>query len=239
MEKEFKVIFSPTESDLREIEKWLIDEMNKTDEGFYCNWNIIEDSFHSHELYILKSGNKSIGFISWSDLDEYFAIDIMEIKPNYRKKGIGSYFFKKVETELKKTNKLAIKLFCEPRSSIYFWRKQEFIQFPYRDYSEHELTLYKPLIETTKMTNSPDNLNKLELWDVEPHLADRHTPRWCWNIELNEGILKNPILQVCNPNWNLCWTKNGKIVKQDKVKYFSNHENNIYISPFMYITKLK
>jgi hypothetical protein len=87
-------------------------------------------------------------------------------------------------------------------------------------------------------TDNPNELNRLELWDVEPHLADRRNPRWCWNIELEDGKLIPPIIQVCNDNWNLRWTKNGQIIKQDKVKYFADSENRIEFTPFMYITKL-
>lgn len=132
---------------------------------------------------------------------------------------------------------IAIELFCEPIESEHFWRKMEFIQFPIRGYAEPELTFYKPLIEVCKTTKTPNELNKIELWDVEPHQSKTRLPRWCWDIETQDGKLIKPIIQACNINWNIRWTKDGKIKKESKVKYFSR-DNPIDFSPFMLIEKL-
>ncbi|PKP51210.1 MAG: hypothetical protein CVT92_13290 [Bacteroidetes bacterium HGW-Bacteroidetes-1] len=113
-----------------------------------------------------------------------------------------------------------------------------FIKFPTRGYSESELTFFRPLIEVTKSNGNPDDFNKLELWDVEPYQSTNNSPRWIWNLELSNNKLEKPIIQPCNVNWNLRWTKNGKIVREDKVKYFSDKDNQIEFCPFLYVKEL-
>ena len=239
MGNELKINLAPTIEDLSVIEKWLKKEDKKYKSGFYCNWNIIEKSFKSNRLISLEFNNDVIGFLIYSVGDIYIEIDIMEVSLDYRRNGFGKIFLEKFEDVLKKQNVLAIKLFCEPRESELFWRKMGFIKFPQRGYSESDLTFYKPIIEVKPTTENPNNLNKLELWDVEPYQATNIGPRWCWDIELENGKLSKPIIQPCNINWNLRWTNNGKIVREDKVKYFSNSDNTIEFSPFMYVKQLK
>jgi GNAT superfamily N-acetyltransferase len=239
MGNELKINLTPTIEDLNVIEKWLKIEVNKYKSGFYCNWNIIEKSFKSNRLISLEFNNDVIGFLIYSVGDIYIEIDIMEVCLDYRRKGFGKIFFEQFEDVLRKQNVLAIKLFCEPRESEFFWRKMGFIKFPERGYSESDLTFYKPIIEVKPTTENPNSFNKLELWDVEPYQVANIGPRWSWNIELQNGKLLKPIIQPCNVNWNLRWTNNGEIVKEDKVKYFSNSENPIEFSPFMYVRQLK
>ncbi len=57
------LIISPTKVDLGIIKKWLIEEDEIFNQGFYCNWNIIEYAFNRDELFsrtlksIFHSGN--------------------------------------------------------------------------------------------------------------------------------------------------------------------------------------
>ena len=237
MKKNYKIEIQPSDSDIREIEKWFIDERKKYDDGFYCNWNIIEKSFNKNEVVSFKFNGENIGFAVWSQGDIYTEIDIFEIHPDFRKKGIGKIFYDKIENIFREKGSLAIKLFCEPRESEIFWRKMGFIKFPIRGYSESDLTFFKPIIDVCPLTDNSDCQNKIELWDVEPYQADRKSPRWTWEIEIKDKKLIRPIIQACNVNWNIRWTKNGKSIKEDKVKYFSR-ENPIEFSPFMYIENL-
>lgn len=238
VKNELKINLSPSLTDLKIIEKWLLAENIKHNEGFYCNWNIIKKSFTSNNLISLELNENIIGFLIYSNGDIYIEIDIMEIHRDFRKRGFGKVFFEKFAEVFKDRHIIAIKLFCEPREPEYFWRKLGFIKFPSRGYSESDLTFYKPLIEVKSTTEKPNDLNKLELWDVEPYQATNKNPRWCWDVELEKERIIRPIIQPCNINWNLRWTKNGKIVKEDKVKYFSDTSNPIEFCPFMYVEKL-
>ncbi len=237
MKENYKINLRPTKSGMKKIENWLLDENEKYDDGFYCNWNIIEKSYTENEVICLELNEKNIGFAVWSQGEIYTEIDIFEIHPEYRRKGIGKIFFDKIEKSFKENGSLVIKLFCEPRESEKFWRKMGFIQFPTRGYSEPDLTFFKPLIDVCPLTDNSTCKNKIELWDVEPYQADRKAPRWTWEIEEKDNKLARPIIQACNINWNIRWTKNGGVIKEDKVKYFSR-DNSIEFSPFMYIQRL-
>jgi hypothetical protein len=237
MGDEYKINFLPSKTTLKLIEDWLIQEKEKYDDGFYCNWNVIENSFERNELISFELNGTPIGFVVWHQYDFFIDIDIMEIHCDYRKKGLGKIFFEMLSESYKNKRIIAIKLYCEPRESVHFWRKMGFIQFPLRGYDESNLTFYKPLIETSETTKTPNELNKIELWDVEPYQSTKRSPRWCWDIEHQEGQLIKPIIQACNINWNIRWTKNGKIEKEGKVKYFSEH-NPIDFDSFMFIKKL-
>ena len=239
MNNELEINLTPSIKDLNVIEKWLKEEDKKHKFGFYCNWNIIEKSFKSNKLISFELNKNVIGFLIYSFGDIYIEIDILEVHHDYRRNGFGRILFEKIEDVFKKQQVLAIKLFCEPRDSEHFWRKMGFVKFPDRGYSESDLTFYKPIIEVKSSTEIPNSLNKLELWDVEPYQATNTSPRWSWDIELENDKLIKPILQPCNINWNLRWTKNGKTVKEDKVKYFSNSDNPIEFSPFMYVEQLR
>lgn len=238
MKNDYRININPSVPDLKIIENWLIDEKEKYDDGFYCNWNIIEKSFQNDQVISFEENKNIIGFLVWNQGGIYTEIDIMEIHPDYRKKGLGKIFYNKVESIFKEKGSLAMELFCEPRKSEKFWRKMGFIKFPARGYSESDLTFYKPIIDVSITTEKPNDLNKLELWDVELYQSNDKKSRWTWNIESKNGKLLKPIIQPCNVNWNVRWTKNGKIIKEAKVKYFSS-TNPIEFSPFMYVSKLE
>lgn len=238
MMTEFQINTEPTQFDLEKIKKWLIEEDREFNEGFYCNWTIIEKAFKKKELVTLDFKDTPIGFLVWSKGEIYVEIDILEIKPKHRKKGVGQFFFETISEYFKLQGFLAIKLFCSPRESEKFWKKMEFIKFPKRGYSESDLTYFKPLIEIQKSTNNGQAENKIELWDVEPYQTNKNSPKWTWEVEIINDKLVLPIIQPCNYDWNLKWTKNGETIKEDKVKYFDSKKNRVEYSPFLYIKEL-
>ncbi len=237
MKNEYKINLNPSELDLENIKNWLLDESEKYGEGFYSNWEIINKSFYNKELISFELDNQIVGFVVWTQDEKVIDIDIMEIHPDYRKCGLGKIFFQKIESVFHEKGNIAFVLFCEPRESEHFWRKQRFIKFPRRGWSESDLTFYKPLIKALEPIENPDENNKLELWNVEPFQSGQIEPQWSWNIEIEEGKLITPIIQPCNRNWNVRWTKNGKVIKDDKVKYFSR-DYSIENGAFMYIEQL-
>ncbi len=233
-----KFNIAPTRFDLEKIKEWLIEEEQESNEGFYCNWNIIEKAFNNDELITLNLKEKTVGFLVWSKGEIYAEIDIMEIKPDYRKQGIGKLFFEQISEFFKQKGFLVIKLFCSPRESEKFWKKMGFIKFPDRGYSESDLTYFKPLIKVQTIVENQETDDTVELWDVEPYQKNNNQPKWTWNINLDNGKLKLPIIQPCNCHWNLRWSKKGEMIREDKVKYFDTTENRVEYSPFLYITNL-
>jgi len=223
---------NPNSKQLEEIKFWLIEEYEKFNQGFYCNWNVIESAFNRKQFFSFEIKRQIIGFISWTAYSNpYVVIDTMEIHPNFRKKGFGKILYQKAENYFRQQNYIAIQLFCSPKESEKFWKKMKFTKFPETGYSEPELSYYKPLIEINKPINKEAN-NKLELWDLEPYEIKEQKPKWTWEIKENQ----KPILQPYNANWNLRLTLNGKIEKENKVKYFSP-KREIEIGPFLFIEK--
>ena len=238
MKAEYQINKTPTQFDLNEIEKWLIEEDKTFDEGFYCNWSIIEKAFSKKEFVTLNFKDRPIGFLVWSSGDIYAEIDILEIKPEHRKRGVGKVFFEMISEYFKQKGFLVIKLFCSPRESEKFWKKMGFMKFPDRGYSESDLTYFKPLIKVQTTSRDGHTKNKLELWDVDPFQKKKNLPKWTWNVDIIDNKLKLPIIHPCNCNWNLKWTSNGKTIREDKVKYFGAENNRIEYSPFLYINEL-
>ncbi|THF52985.1 GNAT family N-acetyltransferase [Flavobacterium supellecticarium] len=237
MNLSFDINTNPTVDNLNEIKSWLLEEHKISNEGFYCNWNLIEKSYENEELLIFQNDDLIIGFITWRNCGIYASLDIMEIKPNYRRKGFGKLFYESVADYYQSIGLIAIKLFCAPITSEKFWKKIGFIKFPNRGYSEPDLTYFISLIDI----NTPgenDYGNKLELWNLEPYKIKNQKPKWIWKIENENLEFLKPILHPCNGNWNLRLTMNNVIIKESKVKYFSDANNEIEYGPFLYITKL-
>jgi N-acetylglutamate synthase-like GNAT family acetyltransferase len=240
MQTDFELIISPTELDLECIKQWLIKEREETGEGFYCNWGSIEKGFKNKQIICINENNNPIGFVVWNRREIYTEIGILEIKPNFRKKGIGEIFINKITEYFKQNEILVIKLFCEPRESEEFWKKMGFIQLPNSVFPKIDLEYYKCLVESIDSFRFTESNSKLELWGVEPIKVGDTKAKWCWELNFEEGKnhLVLPIIHPCKKDWNLRWTKNGKIIREGKVKYFAKTESEILFSPFIFITKL-
>lgn len=108
-----------------------------------------------------------------------------------------------------------------------------FIKFPYRGYDESHLIYNKPLIDV-QQTSENDSENKIELWNLERHKIKDQRPQWTWPFDSKTDKLLLPIIQPCNLDWILRWTKNGEVIREDKVKYFSESKRICY-GPFLVV----
>ena len=231
---------APTLQDIKEILGWLKKERDHDilEHGFFNNKDIILDSFRLGNAIVFKHENKSIGLIVWNESDDILVnIDIFVIHPSYRGKGFGALFYHDVCNHFVEKGFKAVKLFCEPKTSEKFWIKMGLLKLHDCGYTEHELTYYGVLIDVAS-TIQINNAEKIELWDVEPYEAIETEPRWTWYIENDGGRLLYPILHPCNCNWNLRWSRNGDVLKESKIKYFTNKELELFKSKFLYIEKL-
>lgn len=238
MEKSIET--APKKSDINEILAWLKKEKdsNKYGEGFYNNKNIIIDSFKIGKTITLKYENENIGLITWSDDDILVNIDIFVIHPDYRRMAFGEYFYRTVSDHFKAKGFKVIKLFCAPKTSENFWKKMGLVKLYNCGCTEHELTYYDVLVEVASTTDISKS-DKIELWDVEPYQATEKPPLCTWFIEVCGDKLKFPIIQPCNCNWNLSWSRNNVVIKEEKVKYFTEKDYELFRSNFLYIEELK
>lgn len=230
---------TPKRQDVKEILFWLKKEYENDGASFYSNRSIIESSFQRGNLIVFKHGEKSVGAVIWSSDEKLRVdIDIFVIHPDYRGQGYGSLFYKNTSDFFRGEGFKVVKLFCMPIESESFWIKMGLIAFPDCGQTEHPLTYYEILVETAS-TAYIGGLDKIELWDVEPYEANNVNPKWTWYLEKQDGLLLYPIIQPCNCNWNLCWSRNGIVIREEKVKYFTDIDFEVYCSQFLYINELR
>ncbi len=225
----YQVTFSPTDKQVSEIEKWLIAERQKTRDGFYCNWNIIKSSFDNNELVTISLNNKTIGFATWRlTTDKTARIEIAEVKPTHRKKGIGKILTTQLLNFLTDKGVCVVDLQCSPDTSEPVWKRLGFVEFPdppenYNFNSGDNKKLYKILTEHLQ-TNSLQLADEtIELWNDEPYTTNDNTPpTYLWNVEFIDGTrkLSKPIIHPAHYEWRLRWRINGKTIKDDKIKRF-------------------
>ena len=229
----------PKKQDIKEILIWLKHEKNHSGASFYNNKNIIEQSFEKGNLIVFKQGKKNIGLAIWNNVDELRVdIDIFVIHPDYRGQGFGCFYYNEILKLFRSKGFKVIKLFCSPSTSEPFWKKMGLIKLPECGRTEHELTYYMILVDTASIEHI-SMTDKIELWNVEPYEAEEKKPKWTWYVEIKDGVLLYPIIQPCNCNWNLCWSRNGQVLRKEKVKYFIKESFELYCYPFLYINKLK
>ncbi len=226
--EDYEITFLPTEKKLGEIEEWLIEEEQKTGNGFYCNWNNIKASFDKNKLVTISLNNKTIGFASWQLITEKTArIEIAEIKPSYRNKGVGKKLTDELLNFLKDKSIYVVDLLCSPKESEPIWKSMGFLEFPelpekYHFNSDNK-KLYKILTDNLQQNTKRNNEETIELWNEEPSSINENTEStYIWYLEFLNGTrkLSKPIIQPANYHWRLCWKKNGRKIDDDKVKRF-------------------
>ena len=107
-----RVEISPKETDIEEVLDWLETENDYVNYGlgFYNNKNVILSSFNQNKVFTLKTGDKNIGLVVWSDIEEEIVdIDIFTIHPNFRNRGFGRFFYNSVLRHFKKLNYKVLK----------------------------------------------------------------------------------------------------------------------------------
>lgn len=226
----YEVIFSPSDKQFGEIEKWLIDEEIKAGKGFYCNWKFIKSSFDNNELATISFNNTTIGFVTWRiTTDKTARIEIAEIRPSHRKKGIGKKLIDHLIEFLKTKNIVVVDLQCAPADSEPIWKRLGFVEFPdpperYKFNSDGNKKLYKILTDHLRRSSVRRNDETIELWNNEPYRTIEITPpTYIWNLEFTNSTrkLSKPIIQPASYEWRIRWSKNEKTIEDEKVKRFT------------------
>lgn len=239
------VSFEPSSEHIDTIEKWLIKESKTSKPGFFVNWQNSVLVSHSRGLMAITLFNDSpLGFITWYKENERVAeIVIAEIQPGYRKKGYGRIMVEALLTKLKKDAIYVVKLHCQPSTSEKAWKKLGFVQFPkidgFRDYNSPDgKHLYKILRNAADLSTDGTEGEIMQLWAAEPYEAEREQSICTWQLifEGDSRKLVRPIIFPAKRKWQIRWTKNNSIIKQDGIKYFQREE--IDFSEFLIIEQL-
>lgn len=223
MEKETILIdFSPGRLSLENIEKWLEEERRITGKGFYVNWTTIKNAFARDQMVVLEVDGKPLGFAVWRINGKLAYLDIFEIHPDYRKKGLGRRLLDGIVNHFLSIGVLIVELQCEPPESELTWRKLGFNEFDPSFSSWGHKRLYKILIAPFMPGNTDSSDELMSLWDKEAIYVRDKPPVWQWNLTFKEETrqLIRPIIISCNKDWKLSLLKNGREVIAKKAKYF-------------------
>jgi GNAT superfamily N-acetyltransferase len=79
-----------TAAHLQDVLDWLKEEHEQGGEGFYCNRNIIAKSFRVGEGLCAMAEGRTIGFAVFQLFTDGGDIQIVEIHPSARRRGLGS-----------------------------------------------------------------------------------------------------------------------------------------------------
>lgn len=232
------MIVIPNEKDLAEIKNWLEEDRHESGYGYINNWEIIVKACKNNECVSYKVDKINVGFLVFTKNEYCVTLDIIAVSPKFRNQGIGKNFYHAFVKRMQSENIIAINGSCPDEESYRFFKQLGFVDFPKRGYSDPEHSIYKILIETLEPVKNSDAINRIELWDVEPHKARKNfPPRWVW--ELNElDQLPHPILLVVDPNWNMRLYRDGKLLKEHKVKYFGHEYYSLVMSVFLRINNI-
>lgn len=239
MDSDLIINTNPSIADLKDIEKWLIEEYNELGDGFYSNWNVICNAFKNGLLVTLEYLKSPIGFITFNnafDWEIHINEDVFVIKPKYRGRGIGKIFSDKISEFYLQKGAFMITGFSV-NDSLGFWENMGWKRY-YTSYNSTRLDIYKPLVDIASISNNSDFNNRLELWNLEPYQINDTKPMWVWDIKTENNKLVLPIIHPCRPDWNLRWVKNNIVIREDKIKYFDKEVYKYYKSPFLYISEL-
>ncbi len=241
-EKQFQIDLNPLQEQIAQIEEWLYTESKKkNNNGFYCNWEIIYNSYLNNKCGILTLNENVIGFGTWSIYESTSKIEIVEIHPKQRRKGYGNKLINGIIDFLLTENVFVVSADCTNDKSERLLRKLDFIDFPRNEdkWLRENKQLYKVIVPSLPTNIDSEGTELIELWDSEPYKCDFIEPKWKWNVkfENNSTILEKPIIFPCERDWRVRWKKGNSIIKDDKVKYFMKEE--ITFGTFMKIDKLE
>lgn len=236
-----KVSFDPSELELAEIETWLIEEEKQTREGFYCNWSTIVGAHAKKQLAIIKANNKTVGFITWRLSEIVATIDLAEIKPDHRKKGLAKILLEHLFNYFSTKGIMIVDLMCSPEESEDAWKKMGFVEFPdediYNGSDGRNKELYQIIVPAMYLV--PDcTMEHIALWDVTTHGWSNQDPRWIWPAIFKPGTRKliKPIIHPAHGDWKLQWRNAAHLYDECRAKVFQNR--NAWIGKYLIIKEL-
>ncbi len=210
---------NPTRFDLRKIKEQLIQEHAPHKHSFYNNWNLVEDSLKNKNLLITLVNNEIAGFLSYQELGEKISINIVEIFPSFRNKGLGRKFIHFALTLFKEKENKVCSIFCSPENSEGFWSKIGFQLFP-TSLNSNRINMYIPLVSTLISSRNNASNEVIELWEGEPYEVKNLEPEWIWNVDLltDSRNLSEPIIFPVDWNWQIRYSTDGKENYIGKIK---------------------
>jgi predicted N-acetyltransferase YhbS len=107
---------------------WLAQEAEESGEGFHHQEDLIRSAQSEGTMLCAVMDGQAVGFLTFSrkDLSPTAAIDLLEVHPDHRRKGIGKRLANFGIALLSSEGREAVTVMCAPRSSEAFWRALDF-----------------------------------------------------------------------------------------------------------------
>lgn len=238
------ICFSPTISQLAEIEEWVKEESKKGG-GFYCNWPLIRQSHSRNQMAIVEVESNAIGFVIWYETGRFGSIELIVIRASHRKKGYGRLLIEHLYKYFLNKNIYVVKLLCSPPSTEKIWKKLGYTCFPdiaaFGCFNVREnIHLYKAIVPSANLsTCNPEVDELIELWDDAPNQTISNQATWVWPLYFMDGTreLVKPIIWPANEDWKIRWVKGGNVMRECKIKYWLD-QRNISFGDFLIIDKM-
>ena len=222
-----KVLPNPTSQHFEEIKKWLQQEDNLSNEGFFCQIDTIENSYRKNRLIVITQNNIAIGFLTYYYSDHIVNIEIAEVKPDERKRGIGKQLLQQSFDWFINNGALVAQLFCAPASSEKIWKRIGFSNFPNEIIKESRIYLYQILVETEEFYTREDETELIELWDFEDY-QNELPPKWKWKVKRKgkSNKLIKPIIHPCSDEWSVAHKIGSEIREKRIMKNFDRRKHD-------------
>ncbi|MGP0594312.1 GNAT family N-acetyltransferase [Nitrospira sp. T9] len=208
--------------DIRDIHTWLVDQNHHQVHGtFLCNWNLTKKTYERGELIVAVYDDAPIAYI-WKNFG------IIEVKEEYRRKGVGRLLVEYALNLHQKSNSLSIGIECTPETSLPFWQ-----QMGFKLYSDN--CAYYLLENKNELPQDGVPINveicfypSERAWKTEIQPIEIFTPK---ALKCSDGLIhleKRVSIYSCIPVWNgdpLIGIKvDGKEIHLAKAKYESSKE---------------
>ncbi|MDD4227487.1 MAG: GNAT family N-acetyltransferase [Mariniphaga sp.] len=229
---DLKVLPNPTLQHFEEIKKWLQEEDYSSKEGFFCQIDTIENSYRKNRLIVITKDNAAIGFLTYYYYDHIVNIEITEVKPNERKKGIGKQLLQQSFDWFIKNGALVAQLFCAPANSEKIWKRMGFNNFPDGIIKESRIYLYQTLVKISDFYTHENETELIELWDFEDY-QNEFPPKWRWAVKRKKKSNKliKPIIHPCSDEWSVAHKIGSEIKEKRIMKYFDmkKHDGGYFL----------
>jgi len=226
-----------TATDLKIIAAWLKKEFNNSvaKHGFYNNIKLIEEGQKRGELTVAADDrdNSPIAFY----LGTESSVEILEVKLDCRRKGIGRLLMEHVKKCAMDKGCLGISGFCSSKDSLPFWSEMRFEQvynpnridevaYPIR--RKHQLPLNcKRYNITFKLYKDADGSNLRKAQVISAALYDQ-------NYELEEDFVE----YVYNSDTLLIIESANQTLYKDSIKYINDIGGERDV-PWLRVNKIK
>lgn len=234
MRENIKITSEPTEKNLYEIRSWI--------DYPESNISTIYDCYKNNTLIVATINDIAIAYYALYMNDVSVFISLAEVRTNLRGNGIGKLVLKEIENDLQHTKYKALYLYCSPKESQFYWKKQGFDYYPENSKKNRsdKVKMFK-LINPVLQINpeiSREMEEYLEVWNDRSNYVENKEPNWKWKIEysnIESRILKTPFVFFGDRHWKIRWSKGCTVLKECDYKYFDRSNEVIEC---MYIEKM-